>query len=166
MPLARIRPVGGLAATAFLVGAVVGAGCGPRGHPDAGLQRGQCTWYAHQRTQDVGWRLRFSAPHGRHARAWWDMVVNAERGDEPRAHSVMVLDSWPGNPYGHVAFVEQVQGPEHWTITHANFALGRPSSPRAGVPIYRTEVARVAGGVRLANGEAVYPLRGFLYAPR
>jgi surface antigen len=153
-------------ATAFVLGAVVGTGCTPRGHPDAGLQRGQCTWYAHQRAQDFGWRLSFSAPYGRHAHAWWDMVVNAERGKEPRVNSVMVLDAWPGNPHGHVAFVERVDGPDHWTVTHTNFALGRLSQRRAGVPVYRAAAERVVDGVRLADGKTVFPLRGFLYAPR
>src|SRR2546427_9860922 len=66
------------------------------------LERGQCTWYALERAHDAGWDIKFDQPFGRHARAWWDKVTNAERGTEPKAGAIMVFDKWPGNPYGNV----------------------------------------------------------------
>ncbi len=85
------------------------------------LPKGECTWYACVRAADDGWWLRFDTDSGRHARHWTKKVTNATRSDTPTAGSVMVLDAWDGNPYGHVAYVEHVSADgKRWTVTHAN----------------------------------------------
>lgn len=74
----------------------------------------------------------------------------------------MVLDAWEGNCYGHVAYVERVQDAEHWTITHANFAVGTIAGWREGIPIYRTECEKTPEGVRLIGTGQPFRLTGFL----
>jgi surface antigen len=124
--------------------------------------RGECTWYVYQRTQDFGWRVKFDQAYGRHGRAWWERVVNAMKGQTPCEHSIMVIDAWPGNPYGHVAFVERVKSSDRWVISHANWRLGVEREQRVGVPVFEAGVERVSGGVRIAGLPHVFRLRGFL----
>jgi surface antigen len=127
------------------------------------LERGQCTWYAVERAHEAGWNIRFDHPYGRHARAWCERVVNAEQGPEPRVGAIMVIDAWPGNPYGHVAYVESVAGPNRWTISHANFHVGETTTVLQGIQIFRAECERTAEGVKLGTLKQPFRLRGFLY---
>lgn len=129
------------------------------------LQRGQCTWYAFQRAGDDGWHIVFDTNWGRHGRAWWDKVVNAERGDKPRPGAIMVLDAWPGNEYGHVAYVDSVENDNRWTISQANMSAPETCGEREGVTIYKAVIERAPGGVRFAGSVHVFRLRGFLYPP-
>src|ERR1043166_7547695 len=90
-----------------------------RGYPShSSLHVGECTWYALERANQNGWEIKFDVNWGRHARNWWEKVQNAERSDQPVPGSIMVLDSWKGNPYGHVAYVEQVENTNEWRVTH------------------------------------------------
>jgi surface antigen len=130
-------------------------------HPEQ-FTRGECTWYVYQRTQDFGWRIKFDQAHGRHGRAWWERVSNARKTDVPCERSIMVMDAWPGNTYGHVAFVERVETPDRWVISHANWRLGTERERRAGVVVFEAEVERVPGGVRIGGLPHVFTLRGFL----
>jgi surface antigen len=137
-----------------------------RPHPIAlrikAFAKGECTWYAFERAQDDGWRIRFDKPYGRHARAWWEKVTNTAHSSAPEAGAIMVLDKWPGNPYGHVCYVERVISADHWIISHANMHIGKPSAVRDGVPVYEADVVRAPGGIRLAGNPTVLYLRGFL----
>lgn len=133
-------------------------------HRVKAFAKGECTWYAFERAQDDGWRIKFDKPYGRHARAWWEKVTNTAHSSVPEAGSIMVLDKWPGNPYGHVAYVERVISGNRWVISHANMRVGSPLSDRDGVPIYEAEVERAPGGIRLAGNPTVLHLRGFLTA--
>ena len=129
------------------------------------LERGQCTWYAFERARQAGWEIAFDLPYGRHARAWWEKVINGGRGSEPRVGSIMVLDAWPGNPYGHVGYVESVETPSAWTVSHANYAIGAPDRNLEGVSILRVRCERSSGGVQLGSHPEPLALRGFLYPP-
>jgi surface antigen len=76
--------------------------------------------------------------------------------------SILVLDAWPGNEYGHVAYVESVESDgKTFTISHANFAVGQPSGVREGVTIYQARAKIVKKGVAL-EGRAPLPFLGFL----
>lgn len=153
-----------IAATAVTAGIVILL-FGVRQHRRANnpLQRGQCTWYAVERAHEAGWNIKFDHPYGRHARAWCERVANAEQGPEPRVGAIMVLDAWPGNPYGHVAYVESVAAPNRWTISHANFHVGEEMNVLEGVPVFRVECKRTAAGVLLGELQKPFRLRAFLY---
>lgn len=76
---------------------------------------GQCTWYVAQK--------RF-VPWSGHAKSW---LANARSygfttGNSPQSGAIMVLTEggWTGRLYGHVAFVETVQG-EWITISEMNY---------------------------------------------
>lgn len=127
------------------------------------LERGQCTWFAFERAREAGWTIEFDKPYGRHARAWWEKVTNGERGSEPRPGAIMVLDAWPGNPYGHVGYVERVESASVWHVTHANYAIGQPDGAREGVPILRVKCELSPAGVELDGSGRSLPLRGFVY---
>jgi len=163
-PVKRIK----LIAATVLVCAIGGLLLFPRPHPTEHrvkpFAKGECTWYAFERAQDDGWRIKFDRPYGRHARAWWEKVTHTAHSSEPEAGAIMVLDKWPGNPYGHVAYVERVISNDHWIISHANMHVGSPNGDREGVPVYEAEVERAPGGIRLAGNPTVLHLRGFLTA--
>ncbi len=156
-------------------GVVLGAGLGTVGVrkalrlpilPDflrtASLPVGQCTWHAFGRAAEDGWAIRFDTNSGRHARLWWNKVQNACKTQTPTPGSILVLDAWPGNEYGHVAYVESVEpGGKTFTISHANFAVGQSSGVRQGVTIFRARATLVEKGVSL-EGRAPLPLVGFL----
>jgi len=123
-----------------------------------GFKEPECTWWVDIRAQQIGWHLQFRRNSGRDARLWWDLVI-APRGDSPRAQSIMVLNQWPGNPgnpLGHLGFVETVDSSNRWTISHSNWPID--SRPR------RSIVERVGRHVRI-DGQGLYPLLGFLYNP-
>ncbi len=77
----------------------------------------------------------------------------------------MVLDEWPGNPYGHVGYVEQVETPSVWQVTHANYAVGQPERVLDGVPILRAKCELTSEGVQLDGSGRRLRLRGFIYPP-
>jgi len=126
------------------------------------LPKGQCTWYAQQRAADSGWRIRFDVDHDRHARNWWRKVVNGQRSATPAPGAVMIVDAWEGNPFGHVAYVEAVRDADHWTVTHANFAIGTAIGSREGVSVYEVDCERTSDGLRLAGSDRRFQLTGFL----
>ena len=130
------------------------------------LPKGECTWYAFERANENGWRIRFAVNWGRHARNWWEKVQNAERSDAPRAGAIMVLDAWRGNPYGHVAYVERVENGGAWRITQANMSVGNPEGDLDGVPVYEATCERTPRGIRFRGSRAEFRLRGFLCPPR
>ena len=76
---------------------------------------GQCTWYVAQKVV---------VPWSGHAKSW---LVNAraygrQTGSVPRVGSIMVMNEggWMGRMYGHVAYVEAVNGV--WvTISEMNY---------------------------------------------
>jgi surface antigen len=131
----------------------------------AGFPRGQCTWYAYLRAQESGWSIIFDKPYNRHAIRWWEKVTNAKQISNPAEGSVMVLDAWEGNPYGHVAYVEKVLNKNQWIVTHANFGLGSAIKELDGVKIYEAKCERTEGGVLLQGSKQVFKLRGFLSQP-
>jgi len=132
----------------------------------AGLPRGQCTWYAFLRAQQAGWRVQFDKPYDRHAAKWWDKVTNAEKNAEPKDGAIMVLGGWEGNPYGHVAYIEKVLNTNEWIITHANFALGVAAATIDDIKIYRVKCQKTKDGILLEGSKQLFPLKGFLSAPR
>ncbi len=79
-----------------------------------------CTRYAYGRACEVmGINLAFSADSGLDAGTWYKKVKNLPRGEEPRSNSIAV---WSGGPYGHVAYVETVDG-NNVIISEANWAI-------------------------------------------
>ena len=75
----------------------------------------------------------------------------------------MVLDGWQGNPYGHVAYVESVQGKNKWTISHANMGIGNVFAKLDGVQIRKTGCQMITKGhITFPGSVASYKLIGFL----
>ncbi len=67
---------------------------------------GQCTWYAWGRVYEkTGIKFDVTANA-----ADWFYRTSFPKGYEPRANSIAVWGTTEGNPYGHVAFVEYVDG--------------------------------------------------------
>lgn len=127
------------------------------------LPSGECTWYAAMRAKEDGWNLNFKQQYGRDARKWGDLVRNGELVGTPEVGALMILDAWGVNPYGHVAYVEEVMDAEHFTVTHANMMVGVKAFERQGVPIRRADLVVEGGSVRFEEGGKIdYPLLGFL----
>jgi len=125
------------------------------------LPKGQCTWYAAERVQDDGWTLVFDTNAGRHAKAWPQKVQNATLAHEPVAGSILVLDAWKGNPYGHVGYVESMGNNGDFDLTHANFKRGEVCDTRDGVTVYRAHCHLSNNSVVVADGTPL-PMLGFL----
>lgn len=129
---------------------------------------GQCTWYADGRAYETGWRLKFSVNSGRDARLWPNVLLNGACAVGPQAGTIMVLDGWSANPYGHVAYIESVQAGGKWTVTHANWGTGTVDRYISGYPIRKTQFEFVPGSstkVRVVGGSTSYPLREFIIRP-
>jgi surface antigen len=134
----------------------------PRSRSHTTLPRGQCTWYAAERAWDAGWGIKFDTNWGRHARHWPEKVVNATPSDRPRRGAIMVVDAWPGNEYGHVAYVEEVESDDRWIISHANMSAGEPCGTRDGFTVYRSLCERTSRGVSFDGRRPHLRLRTFL----
>lgn len=81
---------------------------GPSQNPFA---PGQCTWFAFGRALEVtGTIITFSQSYGRHGRNWLSLVTGLATGTTPRANSVAAWAGDKTNPYGHVAFVDEMVG--------------------------------------------------------
>ena len=127
------------------------------------LPKGQCTWYAFERSLEFGHRLRFGQSYGRDAKRWPALVSNVRFSRTPLRGSVMVLDGWKGNAFGHVAFVESVQGTNRWTISHANMGAGEVFAKLDGIEVRRCECTRLASGIVSFQGRRnQFRLIGFL----
>lgn len=126
------------------------------------LPKGECTWYAWQRAAESGWEIKFDLPYGRHAKYWPKRVINASLVATPKKGDLMILDSWPGNPYGHVVYVEEVRSPRKVVVTHANMRGGSESRKLDGVTVRRAEVDLVKGGAVFNDGAKPLLLIGFL----
>jgi surface antigen len=130
----------------------------PNSKSPNGFSVGYCTWYVDWRAyQQLNWKLKFSVSSGRDAWRWWDIVTNAGRGQEGHVNDIMVFGAWTGNPYGHVAWVENmITKGSKWQVEHANW--------RGFNIISKETFQRVnSSSVQLSGGKQTYPLRGFLY---
>jgi hypothetical protein len=109
-----------------------------------------------------GWLIRFDHPYGRHARLWPDRVLNSRLVAQPAPGEIMVLDGWPGNEYGHVAFVEAVNDAEHWTVSHANMAAGDDYRLLNGRTIRLAKIERHGDHIAFEGRTGAFKLIGFL----
>lgn len=77
---------------------------------------GQCTWYAWGRANEI---LGINIPCRNNANTWYSVAKNNGYavGATPRKNSIAV---WSKGQYGHVAFVEKVEG-DSVTITESNW---------------------------------------------
>jgi surface antigen len=126
------------------------------------LPVGECTWYAASRAKEAGWNLEFKQQFGRDARKWGEIISNGKLEQEPVVGSLMVLDAWGANPFGHVAYVEEVADATHFTVTHANMMVGVKVFAKNGVPIRRIDVEKDGNMVSFGDGKADFKLIGFL----
>jgi len=112
----------------------------------------ECTRYAFGRTyEETGILLEFSQNYDRHGGRWYDLVTDLPRGSEPLPNSLAV---WDYGEYGHVAFVEEVNG-DNITISEANWA-----NPPNGLFNEFTTLA----SSQMAN-RGSYTLVGYIYLP-
>jgi len=111
--------------------------------------RGQCTWYVFGRVQEVsGVNVNFTQNWGRHGKNWYHLVSSLSKGSTPRPGAIAVWDD--GGAYGHVAYVEAVDG-DRVTISEANWS---PSNAYNG--------RRVLSNQQMQN-RGKYRLLGYLY---
>jgi surface antigen len=83
----------------------------------------QCTWWAWNKRADV-----YETAVKAGVRARWDgkdWYANAKRGGLPTGQTpvkgaLVSFDAYPGNPYGHVAYVEQVASATHIRVSECN----------------------------------------------
>ena len=94
---------------------------------------GQCTAFAWGRAKE---KVGISLPFRGHAVTWWNGAANAgfQRGSSPRANSLAI---WSYGTYGHVAYVERVDGSNvifneaNWSTYKAtNWGGGYDGSPK------------------------------------
>ncbi|MEQ1932538.1 MAG: CHAP domain-containing protein [Fimbriimonadaceae bacterium] len=128
----------------------------------SGLSEGQCTWYVVERAKRDNWKIAFDLPYGRHARFWPERVQGVKLVQIPTAGAIMVLGAWPGNEYGHVAYIESVQDLSHFTISHANMTAGQSVSLLNGHEIREADVALTGHSVLFEGSKEDFPLIGFL----
>lgn len=162
---ANPRSLGGLSvASAEIIADQAADSFRGEGWSPNGFSKGQCTWWVDGRANEKGWRLNFSQNYGRNAYKWWDMVTNAGKNQVGSKGSIMVMDRWVGNDYGHVLYVEDMlTSGSKWKVSHANFGAGSICRYVEGVPI-RLVTATKSGSSRVSlGGASTYPLRGFLY---
>ena len=131
-----------------------------RGPSPNGFSYGQSTWWVDRYATSSGWSIQFSNQVVRQPWQWYGQVRNALLGPRARPNAIMVLNQWPGNPLGHVAFVRAVKG-DRWVVSHVNW-LGDPLPQKAEFEF----VPNRPGFVRVVGQSEVYPLRGFLYQKR
>ncbi len=125
--------------------------------------KGQCTWYAFERALDAGNRIRFKQSYGRDAKSWPTLAVTSRMTQTPTPGSIMVLDAWDGNPFGHVAYVESVQSPKAWTISHANMKVGEEFAKLSGITIRKAKCTKQPDGTMVFDGYTThFHLAGFL----
>lgn len=118
-----------------------------------GFLSGQCTWFVDGTANENGWLIQFSQSYGRNGWTWYDLVTNATRSSNPQVGSIMVFNTWSGNPYGHVAWVTGVSG-NNITVRHANWD---------GKGSVRTDTfVKNGSGVKVLGGSKTYPVRGYL----
>jgi len=126
------------------------------------LPVGQCTWYAAERAAESGWKINFRQQFGRDAKNWAALVSNATIENFPTPGSLLVLDAWPGNPYGHVAYVESVSEPNKITITHCNMSAGEEIAERQGATVRKCEVNLTGNFAQFNGSKSKFKVIGFL----
>lgn len=167
MPQRKALFLGGTAFVAVLAfGGVLLARPAVRKMLPKPLPKGECTWYAWERAAESGWEIKFDLPYGRHAKEWPKRVVNASLVNTPEKGDLLILDAWPGNPYGHVVYVEEVKSPQSVVVTHANMKGGNEVRKLDGVTVRRAEVSLGKGRAVFSKGAKPLPVIGFLRRPR
>jgi surface antigen len=79
--------------------------------PNNPFEKGQCTWFAYGRALELtGTAILFSQSYGRHGKNWISLAQYVTTGTVPMANSIAVWRGDSLNPYGHVAYVEEVVG--------------------------------------------------------
>lgn len=127
--------------------------------------KGQCTWYAFERSLEFGRRIHFSRSYGRDAKNW-PSLVSGRITQSPVPGSLMILAGWKGNEYGHVAYVESVAGSNRWTISHANMGAGTIFANLDGIDIRKCDcLLAKRGWVQFSGSRNLLPIIGFL-SPR
>jgi surface antigen len=79
-----------------------------------GFTYGYCTWWVASK-RSVPWR-------GNAAQWWWNArAMGFAEGAVPRPGAIMVMGISASSPYGHVAYVESVNGNGSFTISEMNW---------------------------------------------
>ena len=112
---------------------------------------GQCTWYAWGRAYEKT-GIKFDVTSN--AAEWFDRT-SFPKGSEPRANSIAVWGTTQGNPYGHVAFVEYVDGDTIY-FTEANVDTYRTGGG------YDGRLKQMSFG-KFKNRSGMGKLLGFIY---
>ncbi len=86
--------------------------------------KGYCTWYADGRFAEYhGVKLEFSRRDRTNAKTWFDRVSNLEKKQTPSVGDIVVFKASTKrkrDPFGHVAFVEAVEG-DNIIVSQGNF---------------------------------------------
>lgn len=118
----------------------------------------QCVDYVKaQLPNNSKWR---KTPIGK-AFSWWDKETDkSKKGDVPLVKSIVVFDKWGKNDYGHVGIVVDVKG-DSILVNHANW-----NTPLWSFDCKVTDDWFMISDDRksLNRNNAVYPLKGFVYA--
>lgn len=119
---------------------------------------GQCTWYAAGRAYEVSGN---PVPMINGAHTWLDVAKanGYKTGTKPKANSIAV---WKKSTYGHVAFVEAVDG-DKVTITESNWSRStsqKKSAIEEGIYHYEGYTTLTADAMKDRYG---YILEGYVY---
>ena len=114
----------------------------------------ECTRYAYGRScETTGVKLTYTVVTDRHGGTWYDIVdPSYERGSEPTANSLAV---WSDGNYGHVAFVESVDG-DNVTISESNWAYPTDGKYNGQKTLTKTQM-------QARGSTAQYQLVGYVY---
>jgi len=92
------------------------------------------------------------------ARNWWTLETNASlKGSTPIINSIVVFDSWPNHPIGHVGIVVDIKK-DSLLINHANW---HTKAGEKNCSITKDWFLLSLDKKKLNNK---YPIRGFIYA--
>ena len=123
---------------------------------------GQCTAFAWGRALDrLGITITFNISYNRHAKDWPDIITNPDItfGTSPRKNSIAVWEGDAFNPYGHVAYIEDVDGNDIY-IDEANVVTSNATDWGGG---YDGFCKKFSIGDLNNRGNGIGALRGYLY---
>ena len=125
------------------------------------FEKGKCTWYVYQKAKKAGWKLEFNQIVGLQAKMWPERTKNGTMVMEPEAGAVAIFDSWSGNSFGHVGYVESADA-TGFTMSFVDFPAGTKSASLDGVEVKRAHVTVSEDQARIEGFSQPLTLVGYM----
>ena len=127
-----------------------------------------CTYFCDAIAYTKNWKLQFSSKGD--AKYWASRVTNANVSRVPTVDSIMVLDGWAGNSFGHVGWVKTVtynnSNGSYTIYVKEGFEKETPLGKVNGKYDYYGHYWTISGGsaptAKINNGSINITVKGFL----